>query len=175
MIDCGSISQDVLNSNCDICEKSFKNKRGLKAHMRVHDSVPQIDGNVTLISDDGELDAPSIDEEVDDTTNQNEETNEDDNEPDEVDHVSNVVVERILVSNVASSCLTRLKPEDVEGDLVDKLRIISSTLLSFKYRRNQYGDFESGLAVISPVNLQVNWGRKLNVNHCSIIHYNPSF
>ena len=79
----------------------------------------------------------------------------------------------ILISNVASSCLIRLKPDEVEDDLNNKLNHIGSKVISFKHRKNQYGDFKSGLAQIVPVNLQLIWGRRLNVDHCSIIHYNP--
>ena len=44
------------NGTCEICKKSFKNARGLNIHMKVHDNIAQIDGNVTLISSDGDSD-----------------------------------------------------------------------------------------------------------------------
>ena len=96
-------------------------------------------------------------------------------EVEEEDHVKSEMVESILISNVASSCLIRLKPEEVKNDLVNKLENIGSKVLTFKHKKDQYGDFKTGLAKISPVNLQLIWGRRLKVEHCSIIHYNPTF
>ena len=176
VMDLESQPKTVLYSKCDICEKSFKNLRGLKTHMRTHESVPQIDGNLTLVSENSELNdidmGDTVSDNMDNATDL-EETNKEEKDQVEADHVSNIIVERILLSNVASSCLIRLKPEEVEKDLVYKLEAIGSNVKSFKYRRNKFGDFDSGLAQISPINLQLIWGRRLKVDHCSIIHYNP--
>ena len=142
-------------------------------HMRVHDKVPQIDGNDTLVSSDGEmscLENSDCDEELSCTV-----ITEDEKDVEVIDHVKREDVEQILISNVASSCLTRLKPEDVEKDLVNKLSKIGANVISFKHRRDQHGDFKFGLAHITPINLQLIWGRRLNVDHCSIMHYNPIF
>ena len=140
-------------------------------HMRVHNKIPQTDGNYTLVSSDGEvscLEKNDCDDELSSTV-----ITEDVKDVEAVDHVKREEVEQILISNVASSCQTRLKPEDVEKDLVNKLSKIGAKVISFKHRRDQHGDFKSGLAHITPVNIQLIWGRRLDVAHCSIMHYNP--
>ena len=40
---------------CDKCEKLFKTKNGYEKHMKTHEVITQIDGNITLVEEDTTL------------------------------------------------------------------------------------------------------------------------
>ena len=169
-----NVKEEGLIGKCEVCEKSFKSTKGLKAHMRVHDKISQVDGNISLVLSDEDLDSTleKANQDGDDHVNTD---NIDVADDVEVDHVKNDLVDKILLSNARSSILTRVKADDVEIDLARRLENIGAKVISFKYFNDHFGDFKSGVAEITPVNLQLVWGRRLNVENVSIIQYIPQF
>ena len=47
-VDDAKESKNISTFKCDMCEKVFKTKNGLQKHMKVHDKIEQIDGNVSI-------------------------------------------------------------------------------------------------------------------------------
>ena len=77
------------------------------------------------------------------------------------------IVKKVIVSSVTKP---REDKEKVENEIRDKLKEKGIEVISMKtFTKN--GKFDASVVEISPANLKNIWGRRLDLENCSIIEY----